>query len=35
MIVRSIEFDYDPSNYFDNFLRNLMFKACLSPTRFM
>ena len=26
--ARSIVFDNDSSNYFDNFLRNPMFKAC-------
>ena len=31
MGVRSIEFDYDPSNYFDNSLRNPMFKSLFIP----
>ena len=29
--VRSIEFDNDSSNYFDNFLRNPMFKSLFRP----
>ena len=33
-VVRSIEFDNDSSSYFDNFLRNPMFKSLFIPYSF-